>query len=84
MNKAGKMKRVYLHKMSEVILSTGIMAFIMSGAMSAFNMGLSMQMLSSWASTYPFSWLLAIPSILFTKKVVSMIMTFSQKVEYAK
>ncbi|MGE3319440.1 MAG: DUF2798 domain-containing protein [Candidatus Berkiella sp.] len=68
------MKNVNLHKMIELILTTGMMAFIMSGAISAFKLGFTLEMLSSWLSTYPFSWLFAIPSILLTKKLVSMVM----------
>lgn len=69
------MNRVAILKSIELVLTTGIMAFIMSGAISAFKLGFTLEMLSSWSSAYPFSWALAIPAILMTKKIVSTIMT---------
>ncbi|MBS0286098.1 MAG: DUF2798 domain-containing protein [Proteobacteria bacterium] len=68
------MKHVQVQKSLETLLSTGIMAFIMSGAISAFRGGFSAEMLASWFSVFPVAWMFAIPAILTTRKLVSMIM----------
>ncbi len=68
------MRSEQLHKSIEIILSTGIMAFIMSGAISAFRLGFTLEMFQSWMSVFPMAWCFAIPAIILTLKIVSLIM----------
>ena len=58
----------------ELLLSTAIMSFIMSGTMLSFNFGFTSEMLERWFVVYPIAWMVAIPGILLTRKLVGLIM----------
>jgi hypothetical protein len=68
------MRNKQLHKSIEILLSTGIMAFIMSGTISAYRLGISPEMVSSWLSVYPVAWGFAIPAVIATRTMVTMLM----------
>ncbi len=59
----------------ELFLMTGIMALIMSGAMTAYHLGVSEHLVRAWFSVYPIAWLIAIPAVLISRRIVQYIMS---------
>lgn len=64
------MKLVQLHTVVELLLTTLLMSFMMSGMILLTKMGFSSEMLSAWIKTFPVAWLYSIPAIMITKKIV--------------
>src|SRR5579871_3037424 len=59
----------------ELLMTTGLMAMIMSGVMLSYHFGfLTPEMMGRWVKVYPLAWMVAIPGIFISRTIVRSIL----------